>query len=69
MPEWVSFPVFGISDGHNYINDLINRNRLVEADRELEKLISIAPGYFVRLHAERMSLAAGNGWQKVILGG
>jgi tetratricopeptide (TPR) repeat protein len=50
----------------NYVNDLINQNRLVEADRELEKLASISPGFYLNLHAERMSL--GGKWANAVLG-
>jgi TolB-like protein/Flp pilus assembly protein TadD len=50
----------------NYINDLLNRNRLVEADRELEKLASISPAQYVRMRAERMSL--GGKWANTVLG-
>ena len=53
---------------HNYAAQLINRNRFGEADRELEKIASIAPDWagYERLHAIRMSL--GGKWANAVLG-
>ncbi len=50
----------------NYVRSLIHRNRLAEADRELEKLASIAPSLYASVHGERMSLGAK--WATEVLG-
>ena len=51
----------------NYVHDLINGNRPVEEiDRELEKLVSISPGWYLNLHTELMSL--GGKWANAVLG-
>ncbi len=51
----------------NYARGLIERNRLDEANRQLEKLASIAPGYYARsgLHGIRSSL--GGRWADGLL--
>jgi hypothetical protein len=55
-----------ISTRYNYIAHLINRSRFAEADRELEKLAAIAPDWYARLYAIRMSL--GGKWATAVLG-
>jgi len=62
----VNLDPLSISTRYNFIVHLINRDRFAEADRELEKLASIAPGWYVRLHAIRMSL--GGKWATAVLG-
>ena len=50
----------------NYVVALIERNRLAEADRELEKLASISQRFYAIWHGNRMSL---NGrWANAVLG-
>ena len=49
----------------NYISNLINTNRLSEADRKLEKLAAIAPGPHSSMRGIRMSL--GGEWAIAIL--
>jgi tetratricopeptide (TPR) repeat protein len=49
----------------NYVLALIERNRLVEADRELQKLASIAPGHYAQY---RGALTSQNGkWANAVL--
>lgn len=49
----------------NYVLTLIERNRLAEADRELQKLASIAPGHFAHF---RGALTSQNGnWANAVL--
>lgn len=55
-----------ISTRYNYVARLINRDRFAEADKELEKLASMAPAWYLRLHAIRMSL--GGKWANAVLG-
>ena len=50
----------------NYVRNLIVRNRLAEADRELEKLASIAPSSYAIVRGERTSL--GGKWTNAVLG-
>ncbi len=50
----------------NYVGELILRNRLAEADRELEKLASIAPSFYAIVRGERTSL--GGKWANEALG-
>ena len=50
----------------NRVRGLYHRNRLAEADRELEKLASIAPSFYAISHGERTSL--GGKWANLILG-
>jgi TolB-like protein/Tfp pilus assembly protein PilF len=50
----------------NYVGELIIRNRLVEADRELEKLASIAPSFHAFARGQRTSL--GGKWANNALG-
>ncbi len=50
----------------NYVRELILRNRLAEADRELEKLASIAPSSYAMAHGVRTSL--GGKWTNAVLG-
>jgi TolB-like protein/Flp pilus assembly protein TadD len=54
-----------ISGRHNYILGLISRNRLEEADREIEKLAAIRPRYGPSLRGVRMSL--GGNWANLVL--
>jgi TolB-like protein len=49
----------------NYVFALIDRNRLDEADRKLEKLASIAPSFYARLRGYRTSL--GGKWANLPL--
>jgi TolB-like protein/DNA-binding winged helix-turn-helix (wHTH) protein len=50
----------------NYVHALIERNRLAEADRELEKLASISQRTYAFCHGNRISL---NGrWANAVLG-
>jgi tetratricopeptide (TPR) repeat protein len=49
----------------NYVGALISRNRLDEADRELEKLASIAPDRFAAWRGVRTSL--GGKWANAVL--
>jgi TolB-like protein/Tfp pilus assembly protein PilF len=51
---------------HNYIQELIRRNRLEEADREIEKYASIAPSRAAGLRSLRTSL--GGKWTNEVLG-
>jgi TolB-like protein/Tfp pilus assembly protein PilF len=51
----------------NYVAGLMTRNRLAEADRELEKLASVHPATYADLRGERTSL--GGKWANVVLGG
>ena len=51
----------------NYVNQLIIRDRLTEADRELEKLASMAPGLYAILRGWRLS--QGGHWANGALGG
>ncbi len=55
-----------ISTRYNYIVSLINRGRFAEADRELDRLASIAPDWYERLRTIRMSL--GGKWATAVLG-
>ena len=66
METAVRLDPLSIIIGRNYINELINRNRLVEADQELEKLASMSPGLYILTHAWRTSL--GGKWANAILG-
>jgi TolB-like protein/Flp pilus assembly protein TadD len=50
----------------NYVQALIERNRLAEADRELEKLASISQRVYANWHGNRMSL--GGNWANAVLG-
>ncbi len=50
----------------NYVMQLTDRNRLDEADRELEKLASIAPGWHAFARAHRAS--RGGKWANAVLG-
>jgi tetratricopeptide (TPR) repeat protein len=50
----------------NYVQELIVRNRLVEADRELEKLASISQFVHAYWHGNRMSLKGR--WANAVLG-
>jgi TolB-like protein/Tfp pilus assembly protein PilF len=50
----------------NYAINLRNRNQLAEAERELEKLASIAPDWYQRLRTIWMSL--GGKWANAVLG-
>ncbi len=50
----------------NYTFGLINRNRLAEADRELEKLVSFAPVSYANLRGIRTSF--GGEWANAVLG-
>ncbi len=50
----------------NYVRELILRNRLAEADRELEKLASIAPSSYAIVRGQRTSL--GGKWTNAVLG-
>ena len=50
-----------------YIQALFDRNRLDEADREMEKLASIAPAWHAILRGFRTSL--GGKWANAVLGG
>ncbi|MCH9027283.1 MAG: tetratricopeptide repeat protein [Proteobacteria bacterium] len=52
---------------YNYIQLLINRNRLAEADRELEKFASIAPGAYASVRGFRTSV--GGKWANRVLAG
>ncbi len=51
---------------HNYIQQLIYRNRLEEADREIEKYASIAPSRAAGLQSRQTSL--GGKWTNEVLG-
>ena len=51
---------------YNYIGELILRERLVEADRELEKLDTFSPSFYAGLNGFRESL--GGKWASLILG-
>jgi len=62
----VSLDPLSITIRYNYVDGLINRDRLAEADREMEKLASIAPDWYLRLRAVRMSL--GGNWASAVLG-
>ena len=55
-----------IQGSHFYILALMERNRLDEADRELEKLASIAPGFYANMRGLRTSV--GGKWTNAILG-
>jgi len=55
-----------ITTHYNYAAHLFNRNRLTEAERELEKLASISPDWYQRLRAIWMSL--GGQWANAVLG-
>jgi TolB-like protein len=50
----------------NYVRSLIIRNRLAEADREMEKLASIAPSFYAIMRGDRTSL--GGKWADRVLG-
>ena len=50
----------------NYVRGLIVRNRLAVADREVEKLASIAPSFYAIVRGGRTSL--GGKWANVVLG-
>ena len=50
----------------NYIGGLLERNRLAEAERELEKIESIAPGEFARVRGYRQSI--GGKWSNAVFG-
>ena len=50
----------------NYVFALIQRNRLDEADRELQKLASIAPDFYARMRAVQTS--RGGKWANAVLG-
>jgi tetratricopeptide (TPR) repeat protein len=56
-----------IPAGYNYIQLLINRNRLDAADRELEKLASIAPAAYANVRGFRTSV--GGKWANRVLAG
>jgi len=49
-----------------YVEGLINRNRLAEADRELEKLASVHPAIYASLRGQLTSL--GGKWANLVLG-
>jgi tetratricopeptide (TPR) repeat protein len=49
------------------VNALINRNRMAEADREIEKFSTLAPFYYARWRGRRMSV--GGKWANWVLGG
>jgi tetratricopeptide (TPR) repeat protein len=51
----------------NYVRDLIFRNRLDEADREIEKLAAISPSWAANLRGFRMSV--GGNWSNILLHG
>jgi TolB-like protein len=51
----------------NYIRHLIDRDRLDEADREIEKLAAISPRSAAGLRGQLMSL--GGKWANIVLGG
>jgi tetratricopeptide (TPR) repeat protein len=50
-----------------YVEGLINRNRLAEADRELEKLASVHPAIYASLRGQLTSL--GGKWANAVLAG
>jgi TolB-like protein/DNA-binding winged helix-turn-helix (wHTH) protein len=50
----------------NYVLGLVERNRLDEADRELQKLASIAPGLYAQYRGVLTSL--GGNWANAVLG-
>jgi len=50
----------------NYVGMLINRNRLAEAERELEKLASVQPGFYASMRGYLTSL--GGKWANEALG-
>ena len=52
---------------YNFVVALINRNRLAEADREIEKISILAPAWYVRLRGRRTSV--GGKWANWVLGG
>ncbi|MCH7510684.1 MAG: tetratricopeptide repeat protein [Proteobacteria bacterium] len=56
-----------IPANYNYIQLLINRNRLDEADRKLEKLASISPGAYASARGFRTSV--GGKWADRVLAG
>jgi len=51
---------------NNYVISLIARNRLAEADRELEKFASIAPDNYTRIRGIRA--CRGGKWAELVLG-
>ena len=55
-----------ISAIYNHSDSLIATNRLVEADRVLEKLATIAPSKYMMAHGRRISL--GGKWANAVLG-
>jgi TolB-like protein len=57
----LSLPAIG-----NHVRAQIDRNRLEEADREIEKSAAIAPATYVRMRGDRMSL--GGNWANAALG-
>ena len=58
----LSIPAIG-----NYMNVLIDRNRLADADRELEKFASIYPSRYAQWRGQQASL--GGKWANWVLGG
>ncbi len=58
----LSIPAIG-----TYVEGLINRNRLAEADRELEKLASVHPAIYASLRGQLTSL--GGKWANAVLAG
>ncbi len=50
---------------HNYVLGLIHRNRLAEAERELEKLASVHPGFYAYMRGVLTSL--GGKWANAVL--
>ena len=50
----------------SFVKALINRNRMAEADREIEMFSTAAPVYYLNLRAERMSV--GGEWANWVLG-
>jgi TolB-like protein/Tfp pilus assembly protein PilF len=53
----------------NYAGALIDRNRLDEADRQMEKLASIAPGYYAGLRLPSRRRSFGGRWADGLLAG
>ncbi len=62
----LSLDPLSISAMANYVRRLIDRNRLAEADRQLEKLASIAPSFHAMVRGARTSL--GGKWANEALG-
>ena len=53
----------------NFAGALIDRNRLDEADRQMEKLASIAPGYYAGLRLPSIRRSLGGRWADGLLAG